>query len=92
MDVFNWKKLLRGKLNFRIQYLYGRAIYFPCANKAGSFNGHTTHKFLGGEFLSKPRVPSSAVAKIIHPNYRDFLAPERRLDAALYIESLIQKD
>ena len=61
-------------------------------DKAGSFSGLVTRRFLGGEFLSKPRVPSSAVGKVIHPNYRDFLAPERRLDAALYIESLIQKD
>lgn len=60
-------------------------------DKAGSFAGPATYPFLCGEYLNKPRIPSSAVGKIIHPNYRDFLAPERRLDAALFIESYINK-
>lgn len=59
-------------------------------DKAGSFNGAVTHRFLQGQYLDSPRIPSAAVGKIINPDFRQHLAPERRLDAALYIESLIQ--
>lgn len=59
-------------------------------DKAGSFNGAITNRFLRGEYLAHPRIPSSAVGKIIDPSYRQNLAPERRLDAALYIESIVQ--
>lgn len=59
-------------------------------DKAGSFNGTITNRFLRGTYLTEPRIPSSAVGKIIDPAYRQNLAPERRLDAALYIESIVQ--
>lgn len=58
-------------------------------DKAGSFSGGVTRRFYG-PFLNEPRVPNNAVSEIINSDFRKFLAPERRLDAALVIESLMQ--
>jgi hypothetical protein len=58
-------------------------------DKAGSFTGRDTLSFYG-PYLTNPRVSSSALVEIINPEYRKWLAPERRLDAALVIEAQLQ--
>ena len=56
-------------------------------DKAGAFNGLVTSKYLKGPFLSNPRVKASELSgKIILGDGTAYLAPERRLDAAAYIE------
>jgi hypothetical protein len=55
-------------------------------DKAASFSGLKTIKYLGGPYLSSPRVRSSAVSDIILGGGAEYLAPERRLDAALYVQ------
>lgn len=57
-------------------------------DKGGAFNGQVTSRYLKGRYLDKPRVPNAAVDEIVLDGGSAFLAPERRLDAAIYIEMI----
>lgn len=66
-----------------------RTITFGAqTDKAGAFSGIVTSRYLKGKYLSKPRIPNSAVDDIVLDGGSAFLAPERRLDAAIYIEMI----
>lgn len=60
--------------------------YGAQSDKAGAFNGSVTHKYLGGKYLSSPRIGRSEISNIVIGQGAQYLAPERRLDAAIYIQ------
>ncbi|MDJ0376439.1 HindVP family restriction endonuclease [Cryobacterium sp. PH31-L1] len=60
--------------------------YNKQTDKAASFAGNKTIVHLRGQYLSSPRIPASALSNIILGDGVKFLAPERRLDAAIFIQ------
>lgn len=58
-------------------------------DKAGAFTGRIMLDYLNGPELSYPRVKRDELSKIILNGGESYLNPERRLDAAIYAESLI---
>ena len=58
-------------------------------DKAFAANGKLTLSFLECEELNNPRVLSSDLDSIILGKGNEYLSPERRLDATLYIQSIL---
>lgn len=56
-------------------------------DKAGAFAGNVTLDYLRGEALTHPRIHRSKVKDVITGRGLDYLAPERRLDAAMYFNA-----
>lgn len=54
-------------------------------DKAGSFAGTRTLGYLNSAELQRPRVTTASLRDIMSDESLAFLAPERRLDAAIYI-------
>ncbi|MFU8947538.1 HindVP family restriction endonuclease [Mycetocola zhadangensis] len=55
-------------------------------DKAASFSGSMTLRYLKGQYLSSPRIPASALSEIILGAGSSYLAPERRLDSSIFIQ------
>lgn len=58
-------------------------------DKAVAANGRITLPFLNSKELVNPRVLSSDLNDIILGKGDEYLSPERRLDATLYIQTLL---
>lgn len=56
-------------------------------DKAGAFSGRATITYLQGRYLTSPRIPRTALAQVIDDVGVAYLAPERRLDAAIYFQA-----
>lgn len=60
-------------------------------DKAFAANGKRTIPFLKSKELNEPRILNSELNSIILGNGTDYLSPERRLDATLYIQSILNE-
>jgi hypothetical protein len=82
-----WDYSIQGSLDKA--NIFEEITFNKQTDKAASFAGSKTINYLKGEFLSKPRIPSSDLSKVILGGGTGFLAPERRLDAAVVV-SLVE--
>ena len=61
------------------------------SDKAGSFTGASSLKHLKSEQFFYPRIARTELSNILNPDSNQHLLPERRLDAAIAIQSLAQE-
>ena len=60
--------------------------YNTQTDKAASFSGQVTFRYLKGKQLAKPRVKARALDEIILGGGAKYLAPERRLDNSIFLQ------
>jgi len=60
-------------------------------DKAGAFSGKVMLDYMKGPELSNPRITRSELPAIILNSGEEFLSPERRLDATLFMETAFAK-
>jgi hypothetical protein len=60
-------------------------------DKAGSFSGKVMLDYMQGAELTNPRITKSELPKIILNGGEEYLNPERRLDATLFMETTVAK-
>lgn len=84
-----WDYTTQNTLNFG--KVHSEITYGVQSDKAASFTGQRTLKHLQSEEFLHPRISRDEVEKIIQPAAFDSLLPERRLDAALAIQHLVNQ-
>ena len=78
---------IQGSLDFR-QFAQ---IGLTQTDKAGAFSGSNSLKHLASQEFFHPRVSRSEIERILAPAARSHLRPERRLDAALVFQFVLDK-
>jgi len=72
----------RGRVNLR--EVYRTMAFGKQTDKAVSFSGRKTHRYMKSDRLSKPILKKDVVKKIILNGGENELSPERRFDATIY--------
>lgn len=84
-----WDYTTQGSLDFgRVHSL---VTYGAQSDKAAAFSGKLPLKYLKSEEFFHPRIGRDELEQIIQPEAFNFLLPERRLDAALAIQHLVNQ-
>lgn len=68
--------------------VHSKIAFGTQTDKAGAFSGAPVLKHLKSEQFIYPRVARTELSKILSPLSNQYLLPERRLDAAIAIQSL----
>lgn len=84
-----WDYTTQNTLNFG--KVHSEITYGPQSDKAASFTGQRTLKHLKSQEFLHPRISRDEIEKIIQPAAFEHLLPERRLDAALSIQHLLNQ-
>lgn len=84
-----WDYTTQSSLDFG--RVHSTISYGAQSDKAGAFSGAAPLKHLRSPEFLNPRITRDEVESIIFPQAFDFLLPERRLDAALTIQHLVNQ-
>ena len=84
-----WDYTTQSSLDFA--RVHSAITYGAQSDKAAAFAGAMPLKHLSSSEFLYPRISRDEVGCIIYPKAFDFLLPERRLDAALAIQHLVNR-
>lgn len=84
-----WDYTTQSSLDFG--RVHSRITYGAQSDKAAAFAGTLPLKHLKSEEFLHPRIGRDELESIIRPEAFEFLLPERRLDAALSIQHLVNQ-
>jgi hypothetical protein len=83
-----WDYTTQGTLDFG--RIHSEITYGAQSDKAAAFTRNTLQHLMSSEFLS-PRIKRDELEYILSPEAFELLMPERRLDAAIAIQHLINQ-
>lgn len=84
-----WDYTTQGTLNFG--RIHSEITYGTQSDKAASFSGKATLKHLSSPEFLEPRVKRGELEEILDPSALSQLLPERRLDAAIFFQHLLNQ-
>lgn len=85
-----WQYGMQGSLNF--SRTHEKLTYGTQSDKAGSFTNDLTRDFMGSPQFIYPRVSRAEATRVVSPSALTELMPERRLDQALWIQGLMNRE
>ena len=85
-----WDYTTQGSLNFG--RIHSEITFGVQSDKAASFTGHASLKHLESPEFFDPRITRNELENILSPTALEHLMPERRLDAAIAIQHLLNQE
>lgn len=82
-----WQYATQGSLNFG--NIHERLTYGSQTDKAGSFTSNASLSLMESDVFFYPRISREEITEVVTTEGLALLMPERRLDQALWIQSLI---